>query len=130
MTAILGRGTAEARWQQWGRLGTLPLVSAADLGPDLLVVAPHPDDEVLGAGGLLALAGGEVVAVTDGEASHPRSDAVDPADLVAARRAETAVALGLLGRGAGSSCGGGPPPRCTASRTRTALSRRTSWPTS
>jgi len=100
VTAILGQGTAEARWQQWGRLGTLPRVLAADLGPDLLVVAPHPDDEVLGAGGLLALAGGEVVAVTDGEASHPQSDAVDRADLVAARRAETAAALGLLGRGA------------------------------
>lgn len=100
VTEIVGRGTAEARWQQWGALGTLPVVTPDDLGRDLLVVAPHPDDEVLGAGGLLALAGGEVVAVTDGEASHPQSDTVDRARLVAARRAETAAALGLLGRGA------------------------------
>jgi LmbE family N-acetylglucosaminyl deacetylase len=40
------------------------------------VVAPHPDDEVLGPGGTLALlaeAGADIVhvAVTDGEASHP-----------------------------------------------------------
>ena len=41
-----------------------------------VVVAPHPDDEILGVGGtisLLAAAGGQMVlvAVTDGEASHP-----------------------------------------------------------
>jgi LmbE family N-acetylglucosaminyl deacetylase len=45
----------------------------------LVVIAPHPDDEVLGAGGLMALAAAAhrqvvVLAVTDGEASHPQSD--------------------------------------------------------
>jgi LmbE family N-acetylglucosaminyl deacetylase len=41
-----------------------------------VVIAPHPDDEVLGPGGTLAMlaeAGADIVhvAVTDGEASHP-----------------------------------------------------------
>ena len=55
----------------------------------LVVVAPHPDDEVLGAGGLLQYMGRVgvemvVVAVTDGEASHPRACALGW-DLAAAR---------------------------------------------
>ena len=53
---------------------------ATDAPRRLVVVAPHPDDEVLGAGGLLQCmdrVGVEtlVVAVTDGEASHPGAGA-------------------------------------------------------
>lgn len=107
MRPIEGTGTAEARWQAWGRLADLPELSVAAPGAGAaiglsglrpLVVAPHPDDEILGAAGLLALAGGEVVAVTDGEASHPGSAVVDPHALGPVRRAETAAALGALGR--------------------------------
>jgi LmbE family N-acetylglucosaminyl deacetylase len=63
------------------------------------VVAAHPDDEVLGVGGtmaILAAAGARVrlIAVTDGDASHPDSD---PAVMARTRTAESAVALGRLG---------------------------------
>ena len=69
----------------------------------LVVVAPHPDDEVLGAGGLLQhmdRIGVEtvVLAVTDGEASHPGARALG-CDLAAARCNETRVALDRLGCG-------------------------------
>jgi LmbE family N-acetylglucosaminyl deacetylase len=68
----------------------------------LVVVTPHPDDEVLGAGGLIqkALAEGvlvEVIAVTDGEASHPLSRAATALELPAVRARETEVALRRLG---------------------------------
>ncbi len=43
----------------------------------IVVLAPHPDDETLGCGGLLATAfqtaGAHVVCMTDGSASHPGS---------------------------------------------------------
>lgn len=68
----------------------------------LLVVAPHPDDAVLGVGGLLQQlhqAGWmvDLVAVTDGEASHPRSTRITPDDLVVRRSQERNVALDRLG---------------------------------
>lgn len=63
------------------------------------MVCPHPDDEALATGGLLARqarlgASVLVVAVTDGEAAF--SSTPDPA-LAAIRRAEQAEALGRLG---------------------------------
>lgn len=63
--------------------------------PALLVVAPHPDDEVLGAGALIgtAVRAGVpviVLAVTDGTASHTH---VDPDRLGRIRAAETDAAL-------------------------------------
>ena len=62
-------------------------------------MAAHPDDEVLGAGGILAIlaaAGVRVrlVAVTDGEGSHPDAD---PAVVARTRAAESVVALDRLG---------------------------------
>jgi LmbE family N-acetylglucosaminyl deacetylase len=63
----------------------------------MVVIAPHPDDETLGAGGLIALERRrrvpvQVVAVTDGEAAY--SDAVRLGDI---RREEQELALGELG---------------------------------
>ncbi|MCT1873801.1 bifunctional PIG-L family deacetylase/class I SAM-dependent methyltransferase [Brevibacterium luteolum] len=73
--------------------------------PGLLIVAPHPDDEIAGAGGLFAAAldAGipvRLAAVTDGEGSHP-PEAIDPAELAAIRRGETDAALQVLADAAG-----------------------------
>ena len=67
-----------------------------------LVVAPHPDDESLGCGGLLALLARQktqvsVIFVTDGGASHLRSRKWPRARLAGERRAEAAAALSELG---------------------------------
>ncbi len=94
------QGTPEAVWRSSGRIeGLRPL----DLGrwSRAVVVAPHPDDEVLGAGGLMQrLARGgvpiAVVAVTDGEASHPGSSAAAAIDLPSVRAEERTAALRRL----------------------------------
>lgn len=70
----------------------------------IFVVAPHPDDETLGCGGLIALAtarGSSVFTlfVTDGGASHPQSPAWPRGRLVAERRKEAEAALEALGAG-------------------------------
>lgn len=61
----------------------------------LLVIAPHPDDELLGAGGIMvrfAAAGATigVIVATDGSRSDP---GVDPATLAAKRREEARCGL-------------------------------------
>ncbi len=74
-------------------------------GSRLVVVAPHPDDEILAVGGtvaaLAAMAGRghavQVVAVTDGEGSHPHSPAWPRERLRHARPQETLQALASLG---------------------------------
>ncbi|QNE32140.1 PIG-L family deacetylase [Sphingomonas sp. NBWT7] len=63
-----------------------------------LIVAPHPDDEIIGGAGLIAalrLRGAtvRVVIVSDGGASHPGSTAWPRARLVAERRRESRRAL-------------------------------------
>ena len=83
----------------------LPAVSADDLlrGRSALVLAPHPDDESLACGGLLAAAfqpsgpGAHVVCLTDGAASHPASRSVSQAELSELRRGELAAAVDHLG---------------------------------
>jgi LmbE family N-acetylglucosaminyl deacetylase len=93
-------GTDERTWESWPELRHLP---AADplAWPSVAIIAAHPDDEVLGAGGTMALlaAAGvrlRLIAVTDGEASHPGAD---PAVLGRVRTAETAAALAALDAG-------------------------------
>ncbi|GAB2909688.1 PIG-L family deacetylase [Rhodococcus aerolatus] len=92
-------GTPESQWRGWSRdWPALDLAGCARV----VVVAPHPDDEVLAAGGLLArlaAAGAtvELVAVTDGDASHPGSPTLSPAALAELRRAESVAALAELG---------------------------------
>ena len=67
-----------------------------------LVLAPHPDDECLGAGGILALLAerglpAKVIFLTDGEDSQPESAVRSRADLAKQRRAEAVAACNLLG---------------------------------
>ncbi len=97
---IAGTGTPESAWQPYLRSLTLPALAVTPAPSRAVVVAPHPDDEVLGVGGLLAVlaaAGTQVdlLAVTDGEASHP-GGSVPPPELARRRRAETCAALDAL----------------------------------
>lgn len=100
-----GDGTPESEWLGWPALHALPRISLDVLlppGSRAVVVAPHPDDEVLSVGGLLAELATRahavcVVAVTDGDASHPGSGLWSPSALAGVRRGETQTALGRLG---------------------------------
>jgi len=80
-----------------------PRAELADLtGPsDVLVLAPHPDDESLAMGGAIAAAvqAGHTVhvaIVTDGSRSHPGSQSHPPAVLSALRKAEVTTAVDIL----------------------------------
>ncbi len=81
---------------------------AVELKPDYfdaiascLVLAPHPDDESLGCGGLLSLLRDKekevnVIFITDGSMSHPRSQKFSPEALAALRKEEALHALAAL----------------------------------
>lgn len=69
-----------------------------------IVIAPHPDDESLACGGLIAEAcrqglRGKVVIVSDGAGSHPNSKAYPPDRLRALREEEARRACAELGLG-------------------------------
>lgn len=89
--------------ERW--LHTAQSMSAIDVTPELssgsaIVFAPHPDDEVLGCGGTIALkvqAGAKVtiVVMTDGRTSHAGRIPMD--ELIRRRRAEALEAADRLG---------------------------------
>ena len=95
---MISAGSLHALWR------ALPIGSLDDVigaGP-CLVLAPHPDDESLGCGGLIAAccAIGRpplVVILTDGSGSHPRSQKFPRSKLAALRAVEVTRAAGILG---------------------------------
>ena len=88
-------GTPEAYWSPL--LTDLPRIDPGTVPGPVVVVSPHPDDEVLAAGGTvqrLVLAGAAVtvLSLTDGEAADP-----DVASLGGIRSAELQSAVNRLG---------------------------------
>lgn len=106
---LTGPGTPESRWRASSLFAAWPRVGPLRHRPPgrVVILAPHPDDEVLGVGGTLATWAADgveilVVAVTDGEGSHPDSPTLTPQDLAARRHDERRRALDELGLGGAS----------------------------
>ncbi|MGC1329924.1 PIG-L deacetylase family protein [Pseudomonas sp.] len=102
---IVGNGTSLQAWQACPLLARLPHIAVDHLVPTgarAVIVAPHPDDEVLGCGGLLQhlVTLGRpllLISVTDGTASHPGSRRWPVSRLRSERPRESAEALRRLG---------------------------------
>jgi len=103
-------GTPPHLWDE--RLAALPPWPLPREGRTV-VVAAHPDDETLTAGGLLAelAAAGrpaDVVVVTDGSGSHPASPTLDPTSLARRRVDEVRRAVEILSPASGVTLLGHP----------------------
>lgn len=93
-------GTSERIWQDSGRLSALPNLHVVGIRKVILVF-PHPDDEITGSGGLLQelIVPGveiELTAVTEGEGSHAYLDYGERRGLVDRRQNESLTALHRL----------------------------------
>ena len=82
-----------------------PLINENGIDKDIgstLIIAPHPDDESLGCGGMIALLRQKEVSVwvafvTSGSASHPNSKEFPPERLAKVRENEALEACKILG---------------------------------
>lgn len=98
-------GTALSEWQGSTTLQGVRPIELDELVPPgsrLIILAPHPDDEILACGGLLAAMVSrqddvQLISVTDGEGSHPGSARWPQTLLSVERRRESELALGRLG---------------------------------
>lgn len=103
--AIRGEGTPDSAWEPWLAQQGIRRIAFDELCPPssrLVVLAPHPDDEVLACGGLLAMRGAAglaclVVAVSDGEASHGSHDEEACKRMATRRIQESGAGLRALG---------------------------------
>lgn len=100
-----GRGTTLQAWNASGKLAAVPAITADILVPPncrAVIIAPHPDDEVLGCGGLMSQLAQlqrslALISVTDGGGSHPGSLLWPENRLKTIRPQESADALARLG---------------------------------
>ena len=88
----LGPGTPAQAWRAEPGFGTGDPLDLAEV-ERIVVLAAHPDDEALGAAGLVATATRagirvDLVVATDGEGSHPDSPTLPPSELAEVRHAE------------------------------------------
>lgn len=102
-------GTPAATWTRVLASLVLPGLSLPASRNRLVVVGAHPDDETLGAAGLIrtaAIAGWsvEIITATAGEGSHPHSPTHTPQRLAGVRRTELREAISVLAPDAGLRC--------------------------
>ncbi|WP_323749515.1 PIG-L family deacetylase [Curtobacterium sp. VKM Ac-1393] len=121
-------GTDPAAWTPF--LDRMP-TATIDLDGirSVVVLAPHPDDETLGAGGLIASASDagvpvHVVLLTRGERSHPDSPTTTALELATVRDAEFSRALAVLHPEATASSVGIPDDGTREHRDRVAQALR------
>lgn len=101
---ILGKGTSKQVWMDWQGMADLRKMVIEDYFPQgarIVIISPHPDDEILGCAGLIQLLHTMerkilVIGVTNGTASHPNSKKYSVDQLNVLRPLESRYALDLL----------------------------------
>lgn len=101
---IAGDGTTAATWQNWAGLHELPCLDIATqfaASRRVCVLAPHPDDEIAGCGGLLQRLTHQgnpltIIHISHGSKSHPNSRLYPEAKLAQIRLLESQLAAATL----------------------------------